>query len=47
MGGRERDLSELSTLIESSGCSVAAVHRADAIVILETVPNPIQRSTET
>lgn len=35
MGGRERDLGELTALIESSGCRVAAVHPAGAIQILE------------
>ena len=35
MGGRERDLGELTALIESSGCRVVAVHPAGAIQIVE------------
>jgi hypothetical protein len=35
MGGRERALDELTSLIESAGCRVAAVHSAGAIQILE------------
>jgi hypothetical protein len=35
MGGRERSREELIALAESAGCTLAAVHEADAIVILE------------
>ena len=35
MGGRERSREELVTLAESAGCTLAAVHEAGAIVILE------------
>lgn len=35
MGGRERDLEQLTALVESAGCRVAAVHPAGAIRILE------------
>jgi hypothetical protein len=35
MGGRERDLDELTALIESAGCHVTAAHPAGAIQLLE------------
>jgi SAM-dependent methyltransferase len=38
MGGRERDLGQLTALVESAGCRLVAVHPAGAIQILELIP---------
>lgn len=34
-GGRERDVSELTTLAETAGLTVVAVHTAGAVAIVE------------